>query len=139
MLAWVRKFPTLSPSSIPVYHAHHSVLTHVPSCPPQHTFIASSYSCLYFSQSPTSNLQSLTCFNPVIIILPLHITKLSQLLFLLNTSETLSIPSRCLNSSNDFLSFSVTPHIYLTIILSALSSLCLSSTFIGKVTLPYII
>src|SRR5208282_764082 len=89
------------------------------------------------STSPTINLQSLTCFNPVIIILPLHMTKPSK--YVSPSSETLSIPSRCLNSSQVFLSFSVTPHICLTIILSALSSLCLSSTFIGQVSLPYII
>src|SRR5208282_5038290 len=54
----------LSPSSIPACHAHHSALTQVPSCPPQHILSTSSYSC---STSPTNNLQSVTCFNPVII------------------------------------------------------------------------
>src|SRR5208282_4743648 len=91
------------------------------------------------STSPTSNLQSLTCFNPVIIILPLHMTPNHLSLFLLNTSETLSIPSRFLNPTQDLLSFSVTPHICLTIRLSALSCLCSSSTLIGQVSLPYII
>src|SRR5678815_3382668 len=41
------------------------------------------------------------------------------------------------NSLEDTRSLSVTPHIHLTIILSALTSLCVSSTFIGHVSLPY--
>src|SRR5260221_708835 len=55
------------------------------------------------------------------------------------TSNTHSIPNRPNNSSFVFLSFNVTPHIHLTIILSALSNLRISSTFIAQVSLPYTI
>src|SRR5260221_12168084 len=55
------------------------------------------------------------------------------------TSNTHSIPNRPHNSSFVFLSFNVTPHIHLTIILSALSNLRISSTFIAQVSLPYTI
>src|SRR5258706_264264 len=56
----------------------------------------------------------------------------------LTTSEIPSMPKRLNNSSLLFLSRSVTPHINLTIILSVRSSLCISSTFIAHVSLPYI-
>src|SRR5207249_3851647 len=56
----------------------------------------------------------------------------------LTTSDTLSICKRCNNSSILTLSFNDTPHIHLNIILSALSSLCISSTLIAHVSLPYI-
>src|SRR5260221_7049272 len=55
------------------------------------------------------------------------------------TSNTHSIPNRPNNSSFVFLSFNVTPLIHLTIILSALSNLRISSTFIAQVSLPYTI
>src|SRR6266536_1190 len=55
------------------------------------------------------------------------------------TSNTHSIPNRLNNSSFVFLSFNVTPHIHLTIILSAFSNLRTSSTFIAHVSLPYTI
>src|SRR5260221_623778 len=55
------------------------------------------------------------------------------------TSNTHSIPNRPNNSSFVFLSFNVTPHIHLTIILSALSNLRTSSAFITQVSLPYTI
>src|SRR5580700_4557520 len=45
----------------------------------------------------------------------------------LTTSTTSSTPSRTNNSSLDFLSFNVTPHIHLTIALSVLTSLSTSS------------
>src|SRR6188768_2026662 len=44
---------------------------------------------------------------------------------------------RFLSSSDVILFFRVTPHIHLTIIFSVLSNLCLSSTFMGHVSLPY--
>src|SRR5664279_667540 len=52
------------------------------------------------------------------------------------TSDTLTSPSLSRSSSLEFLSFSVTPHIHLIIILSALSSLCMSSTLIAHISLP---
>src|SRR5260221_14586455 len=55
------------------------------------------------------------------------------------TSNTHSIPNSPNNSSFFFLSFNVTPHIHLTILLYALSNLRISSTFIAQVSLPYTI
>src|SRR5437867_12026761 len=55
----------------------------------------------------------------------------------LTTSSTLSIPSPSLNSSLGLLSFKVTPDIHLTILFSVLTSLCISYTFIGQVSLQY--
>src|SRR5664279_2950214 len=49
-------------------------------------------------------------------------------------SDTLTIPSLSRSSSLEFLSFSVTPHIHLIIILSALPNLCMSSAFIALVS-----
>src|SRR5664279_1964005 len=86
---------------------------------------------------------------------PLHLTRSSpQSLF--KPSETMSFlthsphvflllpfrlaPStskRPYNSTLDILFFRVTPHIHLTIIFSVLSNLCISSTLIGHVSLPY--
>src|SRR6267154_620986 len=53
------------------------------------------------------------------------------------TLSTLSIPNPCLSFSHDLLSFMVTPDIHLTILFSVLCSLCISSTFIAQVSLPY--
>ena len=53
----------------------------------------------------------------------------------LTTSETLSMPSRLNCSAFAYLSLSFTLH--LIIILSVLSSLCISSAFIAHVSLPY--
>src|SRR6266516_157612 len=55
----------------------------------------------------------------------------------LTTLSTPSIPNPCLSSSLVLLSFRVTPDIHLTILFSVLTSLCISSTFIGQVSLPY--
>src|SRR6266516_5883615 len=55
----------------------------------------------------------------------------------LTTLSTPSIPNPCLSSSPVLLSFRVTPDIHLTILFSVLTSLCISSTFIGQVSLPY--
>src|SRR6188508_2848941 len=55
----------------------------------------------------------------------------------LTISVTASILRRFLSSSDVILFFRVTPHIHLTIIFSVLSNLCLSSTFMGHVSLPY--
>src|SRR3989441_5878223 len=55
----------------------------------------------------------------------------------LTTSSTHSMPSPHLSSSLGLLSFSVTPDIHLTILFSVLTSLCISFTFIGQVSLPY--
>src|SRR3989441_7823702 len=55
----------------------------------------------------------------------------------LTTLSTPTIPSPRLSSSLDLLSFRVTPDIHLTILFSVLTSLCISFTFIGQVSLPY--
>src|SRR3989442_13659212 len=55
----------------------------------------------------------------------------------LTTLSTPTIPSLLLSSSLNLLSFRVTPDIQLTILFSVLTSLCISSTFIGQVSLPY--
>ena len=51
--------------------------------------------------------------------------------------STHSMPKRFKSSSLRFLSFKDTPHILLTIILSALLNLARSSAFIAQVSLPY--
>src|SRR3989442_10528627 len=53
------------------------------------------------------------------------------------TLSTPTIPSPRLSSSLDLLPFRDTPDIHLTMLFSVLSSLCISSTFIGQVSLPY--
>src|SRR6266403_258604 len=53
------------------------------------------------------------------------------------TLSTLSIPKPFLRSLVLLLSFSVTPDIHLTMLFSVLTSLCISSFFIGQVSLPY--
>src|SRR2546425_83395 len=55
----------------------------------------------------------------------------------LTTLSTLSIPKPCLSSSHVLLSFMVIPDIHLTILFSVLRSLCISTTFIAQVSLPY--
>src|SRR3989442_15215435 len=55
----------------------------------------------------------------------------------LTTLSTLSIPKPCLSSSPVLLSFRVTPDIHLTILFSVLRSLCISTTFMAQVSLPY--
>src|SRR2546425_8207532 len=50
----------------------------------------------------------------------------------LTTLSTPTIPSPRLSSSLDLLSFRVTPDIHLTMLFSVLTSLCISSTFIGQ-------
>src|SRR4051812_32300766 len=55
----------------------------------------------------------------------------------LATLSILSIPKPCLSSSRVLLSFRVTPDIHLIILFSVLRSLCISTTFIAQVSLPY--
>src|SRR2546425_3597370 len=55
----------------------------------------------------------------------------------LTTLSTPTIPSPRLSSSLDLLSFRVTPDIHLTMLFSILTNPCISSTFIGQVSLPY--
>src|SRR5437867_12429814 len=55
----------------------------------------------------------------------------------LTTPSTLSIPKPCLSSSHVLLSFRVTADIHLTMLFSVHRSLCISTTFIAQVSLPY--
>src|SRR5207247_7018955 len=55
----------------------------------------------------------------------------------LTTLSTPTIPSPCLSSLLDLLSFRVTPDIHLTMLFSVLTRLCISSSFVGQVSLPY--
>src|SRR5437867_10263340 len=55
----------------------------------------------------------------------------------LTTPSTPSIPSPRVSSSLGLLSFKVTSDIHLTMVFSVLTSLCISSFFIGQVSLPY--
>src|SRR3989442_2854166 len=55
----------------------------------------------------------------------------------LTTLSTPTTPSPRMSSSLDLLSFRVTPDIHLTMLFSVLTSLCISSTFIAQVSLPY--
>src|SRR5512139_837469 len=55
----------------------------------------------------------------------------------LTTSDTSSTFKRLYTSLLDILFFRVTLHIHRTIILSALPNLCISSIFVGQVSLPY--
>src|SRR5437867_7494064 len=55
----------------------------------------------------------------------------------LTTLSTPTILSPRLSYSLDLLSFRVTPDIHLTMLFSVFTSLCISSTFIGQVSLPY--
>src|SRR5208282_6762362 len=57
----------------------------------------------------------------------------------LTTTETLSMSNRLNSSALAFLSLNLAPNIHLIIILSVLSSLCISSAFIAHVSLPYTI
>src|SRR5664279_4111140 len=78
-----------------------------------------------FLQADTKSSVSLRSTCPNHLSLPWH-----------TMSDTLTIPCLYRSSSLEFLSFSITPHIHLIIILSALSSLCMSSILIAHVSLP---
>src|SRR5437899_2458 len=74
--------------------------------------------------------------NPVIGLLTLHMSKPSQHATTNNTIHTLDThPTPELFTF--LLSFRVTPDIHLTILFSVLTSLRISTAFIGQVSLPY--
>src|SRR5437867_2933650 len=79
--------------------------------------------CLHLETQSSASLRS-TC--------PYHLS-----LPRLTTLSTLSIPNPRLRSSLFLLSFRVTPDIHLTILFSVLTSLCISTAFIGQVSLQY--
>ena len=81
-------------------------------------------SILFFTQSFPSFLN--TC--------PIHLSLLRLI-----TSLIFSMPILSLSSAFVFFSLSDTPHIHLTILISALSSFVSCSAFIAHVSLPYII
>src|SRR3989442_1126304 len=74
--------------------------------------------------------------NPIINLLTFHMPKPSQPATPNNSIHT-TIPSPRLSSSLDLLSFRVTPDIHLIMLFSVLTSLFISTTFIGQVSLPY--
>src|SRR6188768_697134 len=114
-LSWAS--PTLKPKSFMslVTHCNHVFLP-LPTFPSTSTFVH------FLTQSSSAFLS--TCPNH--LNLP-HLT----------ISVTASILRLFLSSSDVIIFFRVTPHIHLTIIFSVLSYLCLSSTFMGHVSLPY--
>src|SRR3989441_12642601 len=79
--------------------------------------------CLHLETQSSASLRS-TCPN--------HLS-----LPRLTTLSTLSIPNPRLRSSLFLLSFRVTPDIHLTILFSILTSLFISTAFVGQVSLPY--
>ena len=81
-------------------------------------------SILFFTQSFPSFLN--TC--------PIHLSLLRLI-----TSLIFSMPILSLSSAFVFFSLSDTPHIHLTILISALSSFASCSAFTAHVSLPYII
>ena len=83
-----------------------------------------SFSILFFTQSFPSFLNTCT----------IHLSLLHLI-----TSLTFSMHILSLNSAFVFFSLSDTPHIYLTILISALSSFASCSAFTAHVSLPYII
>lgn len=107
---------------------------------------------------PNSLMSSLTTSSHVFLGLPFGLTPPTSILVhffshssssflstcpnhrsrpLLNTYINVSIPNHLLSSSFLFLSLSLTPHINLTICISALSILCTFSPFNAHVSLPY--
>src|SRR5664279_3966297 len=139
------------------HHHHHrfnvrlSTLERVgqfPKMPPLHTALYCAYSCFsinFFMSSATHSFQVFLPLPPPLFpstSIFLHADTHHLYLYAPRVQTILISPSvLCLSrsSSLEFLSFSVTPHIHLIIILCALSSLCMCSAFIAHVSLPYII
>src|SRR5580704_7454109 len=90
---------------------------------PKTPFLHTVRSCASHLLSPILFMSSFTHSCHVFLPLP----------FPRATSTTSSTPSRPNNSSLDFLSFKVTPHIHLTIDLTVFTSLRTSSTFAAHV------
>src|SRR5206468_12797627 len=107
------------------------------------------------SLKPNSFISLLTHSHHTFLLLPLHALLTISIHFFthsssdflitcpnhlnlptLTPSDTESTPSCFLNFSGATLSFNLTPHIHLIIILSVLSRRCISSTFTGQVSLP---
>src|SRR5664279_2791981 len=124
--------------------------------PPLHTTRSCASSCFSMSFFMSFATHSFQVFLP----LSLHLFPSTSIFLHVDTQSSVSLRSTCPNhinrpwrtmsdtltisnlsrsSSLDFLSFSVTPHIHLIIILSILTSCCISSAFIAHVSLPYII
>src|SRR5206468_9263937 len=107
-------------------------LVHAFSCHPSHTSSMSSYSHPFLTPPPTSKCLHLETQSSASLrsTCPNHLSMPR-----LTTLSTLSIPNPRLSSSLFLLSFSVTPDIHLTILFSVLTSLRISTAFIGQVSL----
>ena len=122
---------------------------------PLHIFLNTAHSGCKPSSSMSSFKHSLQVFLPLPLLFsplpphfyrddtqssPLLLSKCPNLLNLpcLTTAATLWTPKRLYKTSLHFLSFKDTPHIYLTIICSALSRLCRFSAYIAHVSVMYV-
>src|SRR5437867_9619284 len=116
------------------YPVHLPSLVRTLPCHPSHTSSMSSYSPPSPHHPPPPNVGTQKPNHR-----PLYVPHAPNHLSLprLTTLSTLSIPKPFLRSLVLLLSFSVTPDIHLTMLFSVLTSLCISSFFIGQVSLPY--
>src|SRR5437867_10468195 len=94
-----------------------------------------------FSRPPfpytTYHLQISAFRDPIISLLTFHMPKPSQPATPNNFLHTLNTQPKPELLTRIFLSFRVTPDIHLTILFSVLTSLCISTFFIGQVSLQY--
>ena len=123
------------------FSPHLTILCHLsPQAPLLHCLLHPLLPCLAWSPYPLFpstliNLHSDTMFPSAILsTCPYHLS-----LPISTNSLTPCIPMRFLNSSFVFRCFKDTPLIHLTILISALSSRFMSSSFAAHVSLPYII
>src|SRR6266496_4309371 len=134
MLARVRRFPLNKPLHISRSLAHSALYPYIFMSPFTHSL--QDFFPLPRNLDPTTaiDLQADTQSGAFLRSrCPNHLS-----LPLLNTTPTSSKPNRLYSSMLAILSLRVTPHIHLTIIRSALSSLLTSSTLTAQVSLPYI-
>src|SRR5437867_3962880 len=131
--ARVRRYQQLNPSNMS-YLVHLPSLVRTLSCHHSHTSSMSSYSPPFPTPPTTSKRRHSETQSsaPLRSTCPNHLS-----LPRLTTLSTLSIPKPFVRSLVLPLSFSVTPDIHLTMLFSVLTSLCISSFFIGQVSLPY--
>src|SRR5437867_3782935 len=129
--ARVRRYQQLNPSNMS-YLVHLSSLVRAFSCLYSHTASMSSYFPPFFTPPPTSKCLHLETQSSTSLrsTCPNHLSMPR-----LTTLSTLSIPNPRLSSSLFLQSFRVTPDIHLTILFSVLTSLRISTAFIGQVSL----
>ena len=103
-------------------------------CHPSHLLSKSSYSSPYISPLPPLYFYRLTPNHPHSYAPDAQATSICHA----SPHPPHSVYPRVYKSTLRFLSFSDTPHIYLTIICSVLSRLCRFSAFITHVSVPYV-